>query len=172
MLINNLVNGNIYINGGSFFGTFKEVTLPDIMHTYEEHESLGQNAKLELVTGMDLMKSVMKLNAPYAQTEALFADPYTVHQLQLRGNLETYTGPARTGQNAYVCHFHGTFRKKTGGNIKSKAGTEIETEVNVVYLKLTIAGQANPLYEIDVVNNIFNVNGVDILAQFRANLGI
>lgn len=172
MLINNLVNGNIYIDGGSWFGTFKEVTLPDIMHIYEEHEALGQNAKLELVTGMDLLKSTMKLNAPYAALERMFADAYAVHQLQLRGNLETYTGNARTGQNAYVCHFHGTFKKKTGGNIKSKAGTEIETEVNVTYLKLTIAGEPNPIYEIDVMNNIYNVNGVDVLAQFRANLGI
>lgn len=172
MLVNNLVNGNIYIDGGSWFGTFSECQLPDIQHVYEEHIALGQNAKLELVTGMDLMKSMLKLNAPYAPLERMFSDPYTVHQLQLRGNLETYTGGSRTGQNAYVCHFHGTFRKKTGGTIKSKGQTEIETEVNVTYLKLTIAGEPNPIYEIDVMNNIFNVNGNDILSQFRANLGI
>jgi len=172
MLVNNLVNGNVFIDGTSWFGTFKEFTLPVMKALYEEHEALGQNAKLELVTGTDLMTGNMKLNAPYADLMKLFADPYLNRQIQLRGNLETYTGAQRTGQNAYVCYLNATFKQVPGGMIKSKAGVEIETEINVTYMKLEIAGQSAPIFEIDVMNNIQNVNGVDILAQFRANLGI
>lgn len=170
MLTNQIVSGNIYIDGNSWFGTFSEAQIADIQQMYEDHVALGQNGKTQFVVGQDLMKTMFKLNSPYEGLEGMLADPYTVHKFQLRGNLEGYTGSARTSQKAYVVHFQGTFMKKSGGTFKSKAKVEIETEVNVTYQKLVIAGVT--IYEIDIMNNIYIVNGVDLQAQYRANLGI
>jgi P2 family phage contractile tail tube protein len=172
MLINQLVNGNIFVNGNSFFGVFKEVTLPEIKAIYEENMALGQNAKLELPTGLDLITAKVIMNAPYPNMQVLAGNPFRSHNFQFRGNLETYTGSERTAQNAYVCYMTATVKNNPLGNVKPRAKTEHDMDLNVTYCKLEVAGQTQPIIEVDVMNNIFKVDGVDILAEYRANLGI
>jgi P2 family phage contractile tail tube protein len=46
---------------------------------------------------------------------------------------------------------------------------ELETEFTAYYMKLTVDGQ--DVAEIDVPGNIYKAGGVDLLAQYTANIG-
>lgn len=168
--INRLTNGNMYINGSSFLGTIEECTLPDIKAKYAEHKALGMNGSVELPSGIDKMEAKIKFNAPYAKTMVLAADPYKAHDLMFRGNLETYEGSQRVAQVPYKCIMKAGFKNINPGSMKQHDNVETESTLNVTYCKLEIDNQV--IFEIDVLNNIHKVDGVDILSTYRANLGI
>jgi P2 family phage contractile tail tube protein len=168
--VNRLTNGNIYIDGNSRFGQIEEVTLPEVKTVFADHKALGMNGKVELPSGIDKMTSKMKFNSVYPNTMAIVGDPFTSHSFQFRGNLETYNGSTRTAQQPYVVYMEGTFRNYQSGNVKQHENVEIEAELNVTYVKVEVNGVL--IMEVDTLNNIMNVNGVDLLATYRANLGI
>lgn len=168
--VNRLTNGNMYINGNSYLGTIEEVQLPDVKGKYAEHKALGMNGSVELPSGIDKMESKIKFNAPYARVMKLAANPYESHTLMFRGNLETYEGAQRVGQVPYKCVMKAGFKNVNPGSMKQHDNVEMESMLNVTYCKLEIDNEE--IFEIDVLNNIHKVDGVDILAVYRANLGI
>jgi P2 family phage contractile tail tube protein len=168
--VNRLTNGNMYINGNSYLGTIEEVNLPDVKGKYSEHKALGMNATVELSSGIDKMEAKIKFNAPYAKVMKLAANPTVSHSLMFRGNLETYEGASRVSQVPYKCIMKAGFKNVHPGNMKQHDNVEMESTLNVTYVKLEIDNEE--IFEIDVLNNIHKVDGVDILELFRANLGI
>ena len=60
--------------------------------------------------------------------------------------------------------------KHPGGGFKPKEATEVEHTLAINAYKLEIDGEE--IIEVDVPNNIFKVGGVDLLAEYRTNLGI
>jgi hypothetical protein len=160
----------MYINGNSFFGTVEEVGLPDVKAKYAEHKALGMNGSVELPSGIDKMEAKIKFNAPYANAMKLAANPYEMHSLMFRGSLETYEGSQRVNQVPYKCVMKAGFKNVNTGNMKQHDNVEMESTLNVTYCKLEIDGEE--IFEVDVLNNIHKVDGVDILATYRQNLGI
>lgn len=168
--INKLTNANIYLDGTSLAGQAEEVDLPKVDPKMVEHKGLGMAGTFELPSGFDKMEMRIKWNSFYQDAFAKVADPYSSRQFQVRGNLENYTGPGgRVGQVAYKATVRGTFKGLPGGNFKQNENVEMESMVNVVYFKLEIGQTA--VYEFDVFANIYKVNGVDLLQQFRQNTG-
>ena len=55
------------------------------------------------------------------------------------------------------------------GNFKQHDNVELTSMLTVTYVKQVINGE--DVIEIDVLANIFKVNGVDVLAQYRNNIG-
>ena len=68
-----------------------------------------------------------------------------------------------------VAYLSGTFKEFPLGNFKPQDNAEYETTMSVNYAKLVINGEE--IFEIDVLANIYKVDGVDILAVYRANIG-
>jgi P2 family phage contractile tail tube protein len=56
------------------------------------------------------------------------------------------------------------------GDMKQGENTESKISTQCTYYKLVIDGKT--LIEIDTVNMVENVNGVDMLEQHRRNLGL
>ena len=168
--VNRLTNGNIYINGSSFFGTIEEADLPEVIAKFAEHKALGMNGSVELPSGIDKMEMRLKFNAPYARVMKLTANPYKSHNLMFRGNLETYEGSNRVAQTPYKCIVEASFKNTRPGKMKQHDNVESESQLNVTYVKLEIDNEV--IFEVDVLNNIHKVDGEDILATYRSNLGI
>jgi uncharacterized protein len=168
--VNRLTNGNIYIDGTSFFGTVEEFQLPDVKAVFAEHKALGMIGKIDLPSGIDKVEARLKFNAPYASAMKLSADPFTVRRMQFRGNLETYQGQQRTAETAYKVDISASFRNIPAGSMKQHDNVEMETMLNVTYVKITIGTEV--IMEYDALNSIYIVDGVDLMAQYRANLGI
>jgi uncharacterized protein len=167
--VNRLTNANVYLNGASLLGKAEEVDLPKITAKMAEHKALGMAGGLELPTGFDKLEARIKWNAVYRDVMVLMANPYNTVALQLRGNLENYGASGRTGENAYVCFIRGQFKEVPTGNFKQHDNVEMESRLAVTYVKVEIAGA--PVVEFDALANIYKVNGVDILAKYKQNIG-
>jgi P2 family phage contractile tail tube protein len=164
-------NANVYVNGASLLGKVSEATMPDITIKQIDHAPLGQHGVTSLPVGFDKMEMTLKWTSFYNDVIASMADGYNSISGQLRSSQETYdAGGGRSAEESFVYFFRGRPTNLPTGSFKQHENAEGETKVALDYIKLEIAGSTQ--FEIDVVNNVYIVNGVDKLATYRANLGI
>ncbi len=168
--INRLTNANIYINGTSLLGRAEEVNLPAIKHKMVEHKALGMVGSAEFFAGIEKMEAKVKWNSFYPEVMKGAANPFQAAKIQVRASLETYTSDGRTEEVPVVCHLTAAYKDFPMGNFKQHDNVEVESNLTVYYCKLEINGET--IMEIDVLANIFKVDGDDMLANYRANLGI
>lgn len=168
--IRKLTNSNVYIDGTSFLGQAMEVELPSIIQKMAEHSALGMVGTIELPSGVDKLEAKIKWNSYYPAAMKATGNPNVATQMQLRGNLQTWESSALTEQVAAVVYMTATFKSFPLGNFKQHENVELEQDLAVYYVKVEIDGEE--IIEFDAMSNIYKVNGVDILAEYRQNLGI
>ncbi|SHN42241.1 phage major tail tube protein [Chitinophaga sp. CF418] len=166
---NRCVNANVYMNGTSHMGRAEEITLPDVQTKMSDHKALGMIGELELPAGLQKLSAKFKWNAIYPEVMSITYDPYTATSVTVRTNIETWEGGSRVSQQPGVVFMVGTWKKTGGFGFKPQDNVELESEMNVTAYKLEIAGVE--VVSIDILNNIWRVNGVDQLALFRQNIG-
>lgn len=167
--IKQITNANVYIDGNSFLGKTEEIKMPDVVVTMTEHKALGLVGKIELPSGLDKMESTQKWNSLYPEVLKKAANPFTAVQLQCRSSMETYTGAGRTEQVPVVAFITGTFKKFPLGNFKQHDNVETETSMSITYIRLNMGGV--DIVEVDVLANIYKVDGVDLLETYKTNIG-
>lgn len=170
MNVSKVFNANVYIDGtNSLLGRAKEVTLLDVVANTEEHKGLGMVGALELPNGLAAMVTKIKWAGWYPDQLTLGANPFKSHKLQLRASVEEYGAGGRVGEKALVVLLTVSWKKTPLGAFVSGAGQEPEDELTTTYVKVTLDGKE--LVEIDVHENVWRVNGVDVLETYRKNLG-
>lgn len=167
--INRLTNCNVYMNGASMLGRCEEAKVPGIKNVMAEHKALGMIGKVELFAGLDKMEADFKWASFYADVIPAVVNPFEALALQVRGSLETWTDAGRTKEVPVVVHLRGTFKEHGFGDYKTHSPAEFPTKFNTTYIKCTHNGV--DLYELDAMSNILKVRGVDLLANYRANIG-
>lgn len=166
-----ITNANVYVNGGNLLGKVSEATMPDITMKQIDHGPLGLHGTMSLPVGFDKMEMSMKWTSFFNDVMVQVADGYTSLTGQMRSSQETYdSGGGRSAEEAFVYQFRGRPSNIPTGSFKQHENAEGETKVQLDYLKLEIAGAT--IYEIDIPNNKYIVNGEDKLATYRANLGV
>lgn len=168
--INKLTNANLYLNGNSLIGRVAEFDIPKPEYTQQEHTALGLFGKMQFASGMEILEARLKWTSYYPDGNGQLANPFSSVNLQLRGSLETHESAGRTAQVPYACFMVCTPKSTDLGKFKPNADAEFEQEFTVSYIKLEVDGVA--VYEVDVLANIFKINGEDVLATYRANLGL
>lgn len=167
--VNRLTNANIYLDGKSFLGKAEEITLPEIKHMMAEHKAIGMVGKMEFFAGIDKMEAKIKWNSFYSDAMVKMGNPTQSIQLQVRGNLETYESSGRTNQVPVVAYLTVQSKNFPMGNFKQHDNVELESSLNCIYAKLEVDGRV--IVEVDVMANIYKVDGVDIMATYRNNIG-
>ena len=167
--INKLTNANVYLNGVNLLGRAEEVQLPQIKHKTAEHKALGMVGSAEFFSGIDKLECKIKWNALYPEVLLASATPFSSAMIQVRASLETYNGSGKIEEVPAIAFIIGTFKEFPLGTVKPQENAEYETTLSVTYSKLVVNG--TELFEIDVLENIYKVNGVDILKQFKKNIG-
>jgi P2 family phage contractile tail tube protein len=167
--IRKLSNANVYIDGSNFFGTVKEVTLPEGAAKMVEYMALGMQGSIDLPVGFEKMSAKFVWTSFHEEAIKATADIYKGLKMQIRANLEEYSSAGLIGEKAFVCSINGTSTNMPAGSFKAQENMEVETNFNVTYIKVTIGGK--DVYEFDPVLNIYKVNGVDRLSNFRNNIG-
>lgn len=170
MRIEKLYNANVYLDGDlSLLGRASEITLPEIVTNTEEHRGLGMIGSVELPTGLAAMVAKIKWMSFFSDAFAKAMNPLTSVKLQVRASLEGYESEGRVSEAPVVCEMVARWKKVPLGGFKSGEHLEREEELAVNYIKLTVDGRE--LVEIDVVENVWRADGVDVLATYNANLG-
>lgn len=162
-------NANVYIDGGNFFGAAKEVTLPEGAAKMVEHVALGMQGAIDLPVGFEKMTAKIAWTSFVKEAIIATADIYKGLKMQIRANLEEWSSSGLVSEKAFVISLVATSTNIPAGSFKAQENMEVETNFNVMYIKCTIGGK--DVYEMDPVGNIYKVNGVDRLANYRANIG-
>jgi len=167
--VNRVTNANVYINGVSQLGKAEEIDLPKVTMKMVEHKALGMIGSFELPAGLEKMEVRIKWNAVYGDVISNMANPYKAIDFSCRSSVENWSASGRDAESPMKCIFRGTFKEVPTGNFKQHDNVEMESRVAVTYLRLDYNGL--PKIEIDVLANIWKVDGVDILANYKANIG-
>lgn len=167
--INKLTNATVYVDNKNFLGKADEVKLPELKSAFTDHAPLGIAGKVKYPGQIDALDGTIKWNCFYADVYKKFANPYKSLKLTLRGVLDTFTGSDRTNRQAYVVAMTVNSMGVPGGNIKAGDNAEFESAFCATYFKIEVAGEV--IVEFDAVNNIYFVDGVDLLKEFRAIVG-
>ena len=167
--LNRVTNANIYVDGNCLLGKAEEIKLPDITTVMSEHKALGMVSKIELPSGFEKMEGEIKWNSFYRDVWLKMNNPYSMVQLQVRSNVETYGAMGRMQQQPLVTFLSVMFKKNPMGTFKQNDNAEFSSSFACYYIKQQLAGE--DMLELDVLANIYKVGGVDQLDIYRNNIG-
>jgi len=168
--INRLTNANCYVDGNSLLGQVEEASLPDIKKVMSEHKGLGMIGKLEFPSGIDKLDAKLKFNSFYPDVMKSAAGFNKAVKLQLRSSSQVYQGGDMTSEKPYVVFMTGQFTNFPAGAFKAMDNVEIELNVSITAIRIEYDRQEVLNYDANA--NIYIVDGVDQLSEYRANLGI
>lgn len=168
--INKATNANIYVDGANYLGKADEVNLPTPKGKNAGHNPLGIIGELEYFSGFEKMEAKIKWNSYYPDALKKFSNLYQSVKIQVRFSIEQYENGSKVGQVSGIAYMTCRPNDIAGGQFKSKDNVELESNLSVTYYKLEIDGQE--IVELDAEANIYVVNGEDLLATYRAHLGI
>lgn len=167
--VNTLYGANVYLDGNNLAGRVAEMELPTLKSKTTDKNVLGMVGVMELFAGFEKLEGKIKFNSVYSDVLNKIANPIKATQLQLRGSLLSYGAQGATEEVPYVCIVTATFKNLPLGGFKQQEGIELDVDYSATYIKLTIDGVEH--IEFDVMNNIYRIDGADILETYKANLG-
>lgn len=163
-----LKNFNVFLNGVSQIGTANEVALTKLTRKLEEFRAAGMNGPVSADLGMEKMEIEHTyggfMREVYAQWGATRVD----------GILLRFAGAYQrddTGDvDAVEIVVRGRHSEIDAGNAKAGDDTTFKVTSQLSYYKLVINGAT--VVEIDLLNMIEIIDGVDMLAAHRAAIGL
>jgi P2 family phage contractile tail tube protein len=169
MDVSRITNANIYLDGLSLLGRAEEVELAWPKAKMVDHKGLGMFGTGEFPAGIDKLEAKVKWASVYPEvlaTMSIFAS----HQFQIRASKESYTSQGRTAEIPFVGLMTAQFKDGGPLNFKQHEQVDFPTTLVVYHCEYLLGGVQYLLY--DLLANQYVVNGVDQLAQFRANIGV
>lgn len=169
LAVNRITNANLYLNDVNLLGVAEEITIPRMKSVMVEHNGLGQIGKAEFPAGFDKLEMTIKMASLYVEPEVLIARMFEMNKYQVRGNLETF-GP--TGVLARIpAKWFLTGMTNDMGELKFAkfANTDNTFKLSIYRLEQVIGDRR--VFYYNWFSNEFEVDGVDQMAQFRANIG-
>lgn len=163
-----LKNFALFVDGVSYAGEVNEVTLPKLKRKMEDHRSGGMNGPVKTDLGMEGLElewtAAGYLREVYAQWGARKHDAVL---LRFAGALQA---DDREGVQALEVTVRGRHEEIDPGNAKPGDATQFKVKSTLSYYKLAIDGTT--IIEIDFVNMIEIVDGVDLMADARLAMGV
>lgn len=163
-----LKNFNTFVNGRGKAGVVEKIELPELDFTQEAYRAGGMDAETEV----DMGQKAMTAKFTFCDIEP--ADLSLVGIINGNSVRTTSRGAYVRDSDgttvAVVCELAGKFKKVSmeGWESGKKANQDYEMAVN--YYRLNVAGQ--DIVEIDVINMVRRIGGVDQLAAVRAAIGL
>lgn len=161
-----LKNFTLFVDGRGLAGTIDTLTLPKLTTKMEEFRGGGMDAPVELDMGMEKLEGSFALAEYNPDMLALVGLASANTQLTARGAIR------RDGEDAVpvVVNMTGQVKEWDPGDWKSGDMSTATHAFALRYLKITIGGRV--LVEIDTVNMIRRIDGVDQLATIRTAIGV
>lgn len=166
MLPKSFKNFNVFIDGIGYAGRVTEGTPPKVSIKTEEHIAGGMAAAVDVDTGtvekMEYEMTLAEFNPAVYAVLGKDDVPVTFRAAQ---------GLNDTTVEAVIVEVRGMLREVDGGGLKPASGkTELKLAGTASYLRMTIDGSET--VEIDAINMVRKIGGVDQLAAQRKALGL
>lgn len=163
-----LKNFNCYNDAQSWLGEVPEVTLPKLMRQLESYRAGGMNGPVKLDLGQKELEAELKLGGLKDQIYKQYATS-RVDGILLRFS-GAYQEDSFAAVSALEVVMRGRYEEIDPGTEKLGESNDTTVKMALSYYKLTVDGQV--LVEIDVVNMIEIVDGVDRIAEQRKAIGL
>jgi uncharacterized protein len=157
------------MDGIGLLGRAEEIQVAQPHHRMVDHKALGMAGTAEFWAGVEKLEAKIKWASLYPEVLIAAGSPFASHSFQVRGSLDQYTSMGRTAELPVVYLMTGVFKDAGAFTFKQHENVDTTSSITVYHSELFIAGSQIHLY--DVLANIYVVNGIDQLAQFRNNLG-
>lgn len=159
-----LKNFNFYLDGESYAGRADSITLPNIASVVESHRAGGMNGPVEIELGLELMTLQVVISDYDPNLIAKYNTPNL--PVTLRGSFQAQGQKAEPVIiNARGLHKGLEFGQWQGG---SKSTATLNYSLNYFRYRQKDVEYA----EIDLLNMVQKIGGVDQLANDRANIGL
>lgn len=162
-----LKNLNLFVDGKGYAGQLQEFTPPKLTLQTEDARLGGMDMAVELTMGMEKLEADFTLISYDRDVLALFgvAEGSTV-PLVVREALESFDGTV----TPVVHTMRGKIKELDPGTHKPGEVAPLKASLALTYYKQAHGGTT--VHEIDPVNMVRVINGVDALAAQRGALGI
>ena len=158
---------NLIVDGRGYAGKIEEYNAPDLQVATEEFRAGGMDAPIDIDMGLEKLTCSFVLASYDANVLALWGVKQgSAVQFTARGSLENLNGTTKK----VVHNMRGKLIQLARGTWGSGNKPSLTCTVSLRYYREVIDG--NVINEIDVINMVRNINGVDQLAEHRANIGL
>lgn len=159
---------NLFAEGNSLLGEIDEVGLPKLGRKTEEYLGGGMLAPVDI--DMGLQKPEMELTCGGWLKDAITQ----FGQAKAGGAMWRFAGSYERDDTGDVMAVeiiaHGRFNEIDRGKAKVGSKSETKLKASLTYYKETVDGVEQ--VEIDVLNMIYKIRGVDMLAKHRKAIGL
>lgn len=170
VLADKLVNYEVFKDGVRKLGT-ADVTLPELNYKTATMSGAGIAGDIEMPTPAQTESLELKLKWRTLDVNATELLALKSHDLEIRGANEVYD--SATGEiimRPVKVNVRGLPKGGSLGSFTPADHTDSENTLELVYLRVTVDGKKK--VEIDKLNYIHYVNGVDYAAELREALGL
>lgn len=158
---------NLLVDGQKYLGQVTEVTQPKLAMKSEEYRAGGQIAPVDINHGLEKLEAEFKMGGYMVELMKKFGASINGVPLRFMGAYEQDD----TGEVTNIeLVMQGRFSEIDSGNAKTGDDTEQNYKVPLTYYKIIENGK--DIIEIDALNAVFIVDGVDRLAEHRAAIGL
>jgi len=170
LTINKVFDANVYVNNASKHGQASEITCPDVNYIMNDYQSLGMFGTARFPNGIEGMEATFKWTYPDNDAQIAMSNPFKAVDIMVRSSKAVYDNGGLVEELPIAVYMRGFPTKHPGGSFKGKEDVELESTLAVNYYKLEVDG--DEIIEVDAINNIFKIDGEDVLEERRTNLGI
>lgn len=165
-----LINAKVYDEGKELLGA-GNVQLPDFEVMTDSLSGLGIAGEVDLPVIGHFKSMAMSITWTSVCKDALAMLAPRAHALAIYASVQNWDAVSGTFAPTPVRVQVRATPKKTGvGKLEPGKKTEPTTDFELTYIKVSLGGQE--LVEIDKINFLCVVDGVDQLAEVRAHLGM
>ena len=161
-----LNNYNVYNKGNRLLGMGDEVTLPSFEASSETVSGAGVLGEFDDPTVGYFSNMEMEIPFRVLDPEAVeMLDQTKAVQLELRGAQQTTNSEGDIEPRSMRVVVRGRMAGFDPGKVKAGAGMETTVKLTVLYILIELQDQ--PVVELDKINEVYKLQGVDVLAAIR-----
>lgn len=162
-----LKNMNIFNNGSSYLGEATAVTLPKLTRIMEDYRAGGMNAAVKVDHGMEPLELEVTCGGLMRDLFRQFGA--ATHDAVILRFAGAYQRDDTGEVDAVEVIMRGRIMEIDGG--ESKPGEDTETKFKAALSYYRLEWNSVEEVEIDIINMIERIGGVDRLAEQRAAIG-
>ncbi|MFM0185025.1 MULTISPECIES: phage major tail tube protein [Paraburkholderia] len=159
---------NLFQNGTNFVGQTKEITLPKLSRKMEEYMGGGMSGPIQIDYGQEAIQ--LEWTCGGFMPEVIKQYGITKHDGVLLRFAGGYQAEDRDTYDAIEIVVKGRHKEIDPGTAKPKEDTDFKVTTVASYYKLSMNGE--DLIEMDFINMVEKINGVDLLQQLRNAIGL
>jgi len=163
-----LKNYNVYNEGKSWLGQIAEVALPKLSRQMEKYRGGGMNGPVSIDMGQEALEIEMSCAGIMQQV----FEQYAITKID--GVMLRFSGAYQSDDTAAVdaveVVVRGRHQEIDPGKAKPGDKTDFKVKSTLSYYKLSMNGKV--IIEIDLLNFVEIVNGVDMLSGQRKAIGL